>query len=148
MLYQDLVALRSSCAGGTETSHKMANSALKTMRFVSTQDVPDGACEGLSVDLSALAEIPILPWQYTDEKGPIGQWEGQVVMWRWREYLAKLEPSIYELLFGQEDITSLVCRACPFPSPYPATAQMPHWEFTATRADGIKVGFPPAGAGW
>ena len=68
-------------------------------------------------------------------------------MWRWREYLSMMGPSTYEAMFSEEDITSFVCRACPFRSPYPATSNLPHWEFQATRGDGVKVGFHPPGKG-
>ena len=147
MQHQELLVLRASCAGGSDASHRIANSALKSIRFMSTKDEPDGGCEGSSVDITEMAGQPILPWQYTDDKGPTGQWAGQAVFWSWREYLANLDPANYELMFDKEDITSFVCRACPFPSPYPATSNMPHWEFTATRADGIKVGIHPPGRG-
>ena len=38
-----------------------------------------------------------------------------------------------------------VCRACPFPSPYPGTSGGPHWEFTATTTNGQQVGLQPPG---
>ena len=66
-------------------------------------------------------------------------------MWSWKEFLASLPPKQYDDMFEEQDIVSFVCRALPFKSPYPATAKLPHWEFTATRADGLKVGIHPPG---
>ena len=93
MLHKDLLLLRMSpVQSPAATSHKMANSALKTMRFMSTDATVNGQCEGKLIDLSALAEVPILPWQYVDDKGPAGEWGGEVFLWSWREYLARLDP--------------------------------------------------------
>ena len=50
-------------------------------------------------------------------------------------------------MFGAADIASFVCRACLFLPPYPPTAKMPHWEFTAMRSDGVQVSFHPPGRG-
>ena len=72
MLHKDLLLLRMSSVPGPATSHRMANSALKTMRFMSTDATVHGQCEGKMINLSALAEVPILPWQYVDDKGPNG----------------------------------------------------------------------------
>ena len=143
--HQEVLDLRLSCVGGTKEAIQLANSALKTMRFVSTTMDEDGGCEGTVVDVSALWETPILPWQYQDEKGPNGQWSGEVVWWNWKDFVAKLNPVMYAEMFGEHDIVSFVARACPFRSPYPPTAKLPHWEFTATRADGVKVGIHPPG---
>ena len=92
MLHQDLLSLRLSSVQSAATSHNMANSALKTMRFMSTDATVNGQCVGELIDLSALAEVPILPWQYVDDKGPAGEWGGEVFLWSWREYLARLDP--------------------------------------------------------
>ena len=62
-------------------------------------------------------------------------------------YLSKLDQEIYEAMFGDQDIASFACRALPFASPYPALAGSPHFEFTATLADGLKVGIHPAWQG-
>ena len=56
-----------------------------------------------------------------------------------------LDRRTYETLFGSEGIELFVCRACPFPSPYPGTSGGPHWEFTATTTNGQQVGLHPPG---
>ena len=69
MLHQELVDLRASCAGGSRDATRKANSALKSMRYVTTDQSENGACDNMVVDLSALADAPIIPWEHTDEKG-------------------------------------------------------------------------------
>ena len=56
-----------------------------------------------------------------------------------------LDRRMYEQMFGREGIKRFVCRACPFPSPYPATSEGPHWEFTVTLTNDAQVGLHPPG---
>ena len=80
MLHRELLDMRVSFAGGTRDAIRKANSALKSMRYVSSDHSETGACEDMVIDLSALAEVPIIPWEYTDEKGQQGQWSGTVIL--------------------------------------------------------------------
>ena len=95
MTHAQMLALRQclsqSCAGGTdsETSHRMANAALKSLRHVSTRG--DGADWAVYIDLSEQDDLPIIPWEYVDEKGPKGCWGGKVFSWSWRRYLARMD---------------------------------------------------------
>ena len=52
----------------------MANAALKSLRHMETKGNDDDW--RISVDLTAVDSIPIMPWQYATEKGPNGQWGG------------------------------------------------------------------------
>ena len=145
MLHLELLHLRATCAGGGRDGIRKANSALKTMRYVSTDDSDAGSCAETVIDLTALVDVPITPWEYTDEKGPSGQWSGIVTTWNWRHFMASIPADQYEEMFQEQYIVKFVCRACPFQSPYPATHKLPHWELTATRADGVCVGMHPPG---
>ena len=148
MDYESMLARRQACAGGPPTSHRMANCALKGLRFIGTRENDDDCSEsGLFVNLTDQDMVQVVPWAYTTDKGPSGQWEGQTVDWSWKDYIACIDPDTYRTLFGENGITSFICRACPFPSPYPPTAGTPHWEFTATRSDEVQVGLHPPGRG-
>ena len=83
------------------TGLSVANSALKSLRFMSTSAEDDGDEVSQAVDLTDHDTIPIVPWAYACAGGPSGQWAGQIVMWSWKDFIAKLEPPVYEALFGQ-----------------------------------------------
>ena len=150
------------CAGGVRTGHQAANAALKTLRYLAeaqwTADHDDSQGRGihasirdelpaasLCIDLTHHETIPVVPWQYINEKGPDGQWHGHTFDWSWKSYLATLDRRLSLQMFGGQDITRFVCRACPFNSPYPSTAGVRHWEFTVFLADGKQVGLHPPG---
>ena len=65
MLHRELVVFRASCAGGSRDGIRKANSALKSMRYVSSDQSDTGSCDNLGIDLTALAHVPIIPWEYT-----------------------------------------------------------------------------------
>ena len=141
-----MIDRRAACAGGLATGHKLANAAVKSLRFMGTkavQSTPDE--EGVCLDLTEFDTIPVMPWEYIAEAGPSGQWRGETVPWSWKDYIASLGRQIYEAVFGGEGVTRFVCRACPFPSPYPGVTGGPHWEFTATKTNGEQVGLHPPG---
>ena len=97
------------------------------------------------IDLTSFDAIPVIPWEYLDDKGPCGQWKGETFDWSWKDYLTTLDRRQSEQMFHNEGIARFVCRACPFASPYPATSAGPHWEFTVTLTDGSQIGLHPPG---
>ena len=138
---------RQDCAGGPRTSHKMANSALKSFRYMMTLDDADATSGhgALYIDLTEVDAVPILPWEYSEGKGPAGSWSGETVDWSWRDYISKLDSALAESILGDNDLRVFAARACPFPSPYPGTAGLPHWEFSIVRSDDVFVGLHPPG---
>ena len=145
MDHETLLQLRESCAGGSNAAKRLANSALKTLRWRETGGAP-GDWDTF-VDLTDQHEVPVMPWEYATEKGPNGQWGGQYVLWDWRMFMANLSPDQYGCMFADQGIKKFMFRALPFPSPYPALAGYPHFEFTAIRDDGLQVGIHPPGKG-
>ena len=150
MDYTQMLERRAACASESAASHASANAALKTLRFYATsqkaQRVPWASGQsGSTIDVTGFETILVVPWEYHDEKGPVGQWKGETFDWSWKDYVAMLDRSMYETMFGREGIQRFVCRACPFPSPYPVTPSGPHWEFTVTLTDGEHVGLHPPG---
>ena len=145
MDYETLLQLRETCAGGSNAAKKLANSALKSLRWIETGGEP-GDWDSL-VDLTDQHQLPIMPFEYATEKGPMGQWGGQYVLWDWRMFMANLSPDQYRYMFADQGIKQFMFRALPFPSPYPALAGYPHFEFTAIRDDGLQVGIHPPGKG-
>ena len=133
---------RTTCAGGSAASHASANAALKTLRYHAA--IPRFEAGSTDIDLTACDTIPVVPWEYIDEKGPVGEWAGETFDWSWKDYITMLDRRMYEKMFGREGITKFVCRACAFPSPYPGTfticAYLPHWEFTVTLTNCVAVG--------
>ena len=146
MEYAEVLDRRAACAGGLAHGHSRANAALKSFRFLCTNSVqqsPDE--EGCCLDITEFETMSVMPWECIADKGPSGQWKGETVPWSWKEYIASLDRLTYEAIFGLEGITRFVCRACPFPSPYPGVNGGLHWEFTATKQNGEQVGLHPPG---
>ena len=148
---------------GDFMSHHAANCALKSVRFCSTAPepwvsggpalrdlTPGGAiCAGGGYyDLTDMDFIDVLPWQYTEDKGPSGVWDGTTMNWSWRLYLGSLWPETYSKHFGDCGIVKFAVRAIPGSrSPWPPFESEEHWEFQVTLSDGSVVGYHPPGKG-
>ena len=73
MDYFSMLERRNTCAGGYAVSHAAANAALKTLRFHAAEPRNGDTSTPGSIDPTRCETIPVIPWEYLDEKGPVGQ---------------------------------------------------------------------------